>query len=132
MGHMVGAVTAVYENPAALAKAIREARGTMSQQALADWLGRDKKTIGRWEAGETGSLGDTPEKRRAVAILVAEATGRRDILGLSGSEPREVDQAKRELLDEVEAVRAELNAEFDQVWRALGQPRPKPLPGSPE
>ncbi len=97
----------------------------MSQEALGNWLGRDKKTVLRWEAAEEGSLGDTPEKRRAVAILVAEATGRRDLLGLSApeSDPRwRAVQDRLNLLSEavmrlvVDALEQDESDEFQRWW----------------
>lgn len=81
-----------YETPEALAKAIRIARGPMSQKALSEWLGWDRKTIGRMERGEEGTLGKTVEARRRLAILIAEATGNREALGLSAPEPKELDR----------------------------------------
>jgi DNA-binding XRE family transcriptional regulator len=120
---MVQRVKPVYNDKDALAQAIKEARGAMSQQALGEWLGRDKKTVGRWEAGEEASLGDTIEKRRAIAILVAEATGRRDLLGLSEPEPGQIDLLREELAETRSAVGDGLGAlteETDGIRKALG------------
>lgn len=120
-----GAVDNLYKDPQALATAIRDARGTMSQKALADWLGISKKTVGRWEAADEASLGETPERRRATAILVAEATGRRDLLGLNEpeSDPRwqQVEDSLNFLLEALrrltmQALEGDELDEFQQWW----------------
>ncbi len=82
MGRKLTEVKPVYLDPEALAKAIREARGAMSQAELGRPIGLSAKTVMRWEKADVKSLGETPEKRFATAVLVAEVTGRRDLLGL--------------------------------------------------
>lgn len=82
-------MAAIYEDPKALGDAIKKARSPRSQTWLADWAGIDRKRVGRWEKGDVKSLGDTVAKRRAVAAIVAQATGRPDLLGFS--EPPAVD-----------------------------------------
>jgi transcriptional regulator with XRE-family HTH domain len=91
-------MAAPFDDTKSLAKAIWEARSAahLSQQGLADYLGVSIGTVKRWEAAEEGSLGKTVQARRSTAILVAEATGRRDLLGLDTPEPSAVDQMRDE------------------------------------
>jgi transcriptional regulator with XRE-family HTH domain len=84
-------VAAIYEDPGLLVDAIRAARDQagMNQQALADELGTSVGTVKRWEKGELGTLGRTPNARRAVAVQVAEATGApRELFGLPAAAGR--------------------------------------------
>lgn len=91
---------AVYDDPQELARAIRKARGPRSQKDIGEPIGRSAKTVMRWEAGK--GLGDTPAKRKATAILVAEVTGKRALLGLGDA------QAEDELSERVEALESEI------------------------
>lgn len=100
-GTYVAAVASVYDDPQALAKAIREARGSMTQRQLAEPIGVSAQKVKRWEAGQVASLGDTPEKRRATAVLVAEVTGRRDLLGLGPAPGATEDAGLQRQIDEL-------------------------------
>ena len=110
----ISGVIALYDDPKKLAAAIRKARGPISQKALGEPIGRSAKTVMRWEAGDISALGETPERRFATAVLVAEVTGKRAVLGLD--EPERQD----ELSEQVEAVVhriGELQARMDSWER---------------
>jgi transcriptional regulator with XRE-family HTH domain len=93
-------MTPVYDDPKALGARIAKARKAAeytSQQALADRLGYSVGTIKRWESGDEKSLGKNPAARRTVAVIVAEATGRWDLLDLAPAEadfPDWIDEAR--------------------------------------
>jgi transcriptional regulator with XRE-family HTH domain len=83
VGHKVGRMNAPYEDAEQLAQAIRNARrqADLSQVALGQRLGVSDKKVIRWEQGNVATLGDTREKRFAVAAMVAAATGDQSLLG---------------------------------------------------
>jgi hypothetical protein len=116
----------IWDDPQALADAIRKARGTATQKVAGAPIGVSYKTWGRWEREELESLGDTPEKRFAVAVQVAAATGRHDLFGLSEPGPVEVDQ----LREEMRQIKVELLAEIEKVRRAQASPQASSEPSA--
>ena len=90
VGRIFRVVKPIHDDPVELGKALRDARrrADLSQRALGERVGVSSKLVGRWEAGEERSLGDTPQKRFAVAAQVAAATGDFSLI----SEQREDDR----------------------------------------
>lgn len=71
------------DTPEALGLAIKRARlnAGLTQKALGQKLATTSKRVGRWEAGDTTSLGHTPEAQFAVKAQVAAATGDLTLIG---------------------------------------------------
>lgn len=76
------------DNAEDLGLAIKRARlnAGLTQKALAQRLATSNKRVGRWEAGDTSSLGETPEAQFAVAAQVAAATGDLTLIGVTDPE----------------------------------------------
>lgn len=113
----------IYEDVDELAAAIRQARrrAELTQSQLATALGVSGGTVKRWERGEASSLGSTPQRRYATAILVAEVTGERTLLGLEAPDEEQISA-------EIDAVRlrlAEVEARLDAL-EAGSLPRRRP------
>lgn len=124
MGRSLCSVDAPFQTTEGLARAIWEARvaGHMTQEELAAYLGVSTGTVKRWEKGEEASLGKSVAARRATAILVAEATGKREVLGLSGQPAKARVEERLDLLDEAVQRLAQRSLEqaelgdFEQWW----------------
>jgi DNA-binding XRE family transcriptional regulator len=120
----------VFTDPKAWGASIRDAReeARLNQNVLAELLGMSRQRLGRIEDGYEEKKPRKPNERRAISIAVAEFTGHRDRLGLSEPEPSAVDQLRRELHDEMDAMKTELLEEIDQVRhaQASGQRSPRP------
>lgn len=122
----------LFEDPQALGQAIRSARrqAEMSHQELADAVGRSKSTVIRWENGEEGAKGRTPQARRSLAAMVAEATGAdRTELGLSAlAEPADPtrDRVKNletrllAVISEARTDQEDLRRRLERLERGLG------------
>lgn len=121
VGRYISPVGTHFDSATDLGLAIKRARlnAGLTQEGLGNKLATTSKRIGRWEAGDTSSLGESPEAQFAVAAQVAAATGDLTLIGITGPEKEsELRSLRRELND--------LHDEVRQLAELLGQ-----VPGLP-
>jgi transcriptional regulator with XRE-family HTH domain len=101
-----------------------------SQEQIARELGRSDKTLRSYAKGNLGDYAGTRELRLSLVRRIEEVTGcPPGLFGLSEPEPGSVDQLRRELADEMEAMKTELLEEIEAVRRAQASAPPIPKPG---
>lgn len=115
-----------FANAQELGLAIKRARlsAGQTQSGLGKKLATTGKRVGRWEAGDTSSLGKTPEAQFAVAAQVAAATGDLSLIGVTDP------QREADILTLQRDV-ARLNRQLRRVADILVQGRLLPEPELP-
>jgi transcriptional regulator with XRE-family HTH domain len=120
-----------FEDAEAFGKRISAVRGwkQMQRPEFGEFMGVSESTVWRWDEGDIGKKRANPEGRRQFALWMLDKTGcPPELLGLSELGSAEADQIRREMADEMEALRTELLEEMEKELdaRASGQRPPKP------